>query len=59
MGRLHFSSASDLRGDWRDSMLIGEPAVFFNAGDSELSRLEIGPGLVTSFGGAPGGERPL
>ena len=39
---------------WRDDLLTGTPPTLYPIGDGELSRIEIGPGLVTLFGGAPG-----
>ena len=35
-------------------MLTGSPPVSTRFGSGELARIEIGPGLVTLFGGAPG-----
>jgi replicative DNA helicase len=34
--------------------MTGEPPVFYPIGEGELSRIEVGPGLVTLIGGAPG-----
>ncbi|MBL8800205.1 MAG: AAA family ATPase, partial [Planctomycetia bacterium] len=39
---------------WRDDVLTGTPPTFYPVGTGELARLEIGPGLVTLVGGAPG-----
>jgi len=39
---------------WRGALLSGEPPRRFRVGDGDLSRLEIGPGLMTLIGGAPG-----
>ena len=52
--KLRFQTASGLLGGWRDDVLSGKPPTFYPIGDGELRRLEIGPGLVTLFGGAPG-----
>lgn len=49
-----YESAADLLGSWRDDVLTGKPPVFYPIGEGELARLEIGPGLVTLLGGAPG-----
>jgi replicative DNA helicase len=49
-----FQAASDLIDDWRDSVLSGTRPTLYPVGDGELARLEIGPGLVSLFGGAPG-----
>jgi len=46
--------AADALADWRDDVLTGKPPVLFSVGTGELARLEIGPGLVTLLGGAPG-----
>ena len=35
-------------------MLSGKPPTFYPVGEGVLSRIEIGPGLVTLLGGAPG-----
>ena len=39
---------------WKDDVLTGSPPTFYPIGSGELARIEIGPGLVTLFGGAPG-----
>ena len=40
---------------WRDDVLTGSPPTFYPiASAGGLARIEIGPGLVTLFGGAPG-----
>ncbi len=49
-----YQTAADALATWRDDLLTGKPPTFFPIGDGELTRLEIGPGLVTLFGGAPG-----
>jgi replicative DNA helicase len=49
-----FATAADLFDDWRDNLLSGKPPVIYRCGDEELARINIGPGLVTLFGGAPG-----
>lgn len=51
-----FISAADAFDDWRNDVLTGQPPVLFPVADpsSPLSKLEIGPGLVTLIGGAPG-----
>lgn len=50
----NFQAASDVLHGWRDDVLSGKPPTFYLIGDGELSRIEIGPGLVTLLGGAPG-----
>jgi replicative DNA helicase len=49
-----FQTAADCSDGWRDDVLTGTPPTFYPIGAGELARLEIGPGLVTLFGGAPG-----
>ncbi len=49
-----FQTAADCFDGWKDDVLSGSPPTFFPVGSGELARLEIGPGLVTLFGGAPG-----
>ncbi len=50
----NFLSAGDLLADWRDDVLTGKPPVLYPIGTGDLARIEIGPGLVTLIGGAPG-----
>ena len=54
MSEARFQPAADLLADWRDDVLSGKPPVLYPVGDGTLARIEIGPGLVTLFGGAPG-----
>ncbi len=54
MSKPNFLAAADVLHGWRDDVLSGKPPTFFPIGEGELSRLEIGPGLVTLLGGAPG-----
>src|SRR3712207_6314659 len=49
-----FQVAVDLLDDWRDDVLSGTPPTLYPVGSGELARVEIGPGLVTLLGGAPG-----
>ena len=49
-----FATAAELYDGWRDDLLSGKPPVLYRCGDGELARINIGPGLVTLFGGAPG-----
>lgn len=46
--------AADALAGWREELLSGKPPKRYPAGVGELARVEIGPGLVTLFGGAPG-----
>jgi replicative DNA helicase len=54
MTKPNFQAAADVLHGWRDDVLSGKPPTFYPIGDGELSRIEIGPGLVTLLGGAPG-----
>ena len=49
-----YLTAIDAFDDWRDAVLTGTPPTLFPIGPGELSRIEVGPELVTLFGGAPG-----
>jgi replicative DNA helicase len=54
MADARFQCAADVLAGWRDDVLSGKPPVLYPAGVGDLARLEIGPGLVTLLGGAPG-----
>ncbi|NLE37718.1 MAG: AAA family ATPase, partial [Pirellulaceae bacterium] len=54
MRKATYQTAADVFDSWRDDVLTGSPPVLFPVGEGELARLEIGPGLVTLFGGSPG-----
>jgi replicative DNA helicase len=54
MADARFDCAADILAGWRDDVLTGKAPVLYPAGTGELERLEIGPGLVTLLGGAPG-----
>lgn len=54
MGDAYYDAAADVFDGWRDSVLSGEPPTLYPVGTGSLGRLEIGPGLVTLVGGAPG-----
>lgn len=49
-----FQTAADTFDSWRDDVLTGSPPALWPIGTGELARIEIGPGLVTLLGGAPG-----
>jgi replicative DNA helicase len=49
-----FVCAADALTSWRDDLLSGTPPVLYAAGAGDLAHIEIGPGLVTLLGGAPG-----
>ncbi len=54
MSEPRFQAAADLLDDWRDHILSGTPPILYPVGDGGLGRIEVGPGLVTLLGGAPG-----
>jgi replicative DNA helicase len=54
MSEAHFRTAADVFAGWRDDVLSGTPPTLYPVGTGDLARLEIGPGLVALFGGAPG-----
>ena len=54
MSEARYQSAADLLDPWRDDVLSGKPPTLYPVGTGELARIEIGPGLVTLIGGAPG-----
>ncbi len=50
-----FITASDAFANWKNDLLSGKSPTFFRiAEQGPLSKLEIGPKLVTLFGGSPG-----
>ncbi len=52
--KANYATAADVLVGWRDDVLTGTPPTFYPIGDGELARIEVGPGLVNLFGGAPG-----
>jgi replicative DNA helicase len=50
----NFLCGADALAGWREDVLSGKPPVLFPVGPGELARIEIGPGLVSLIGGAPG-----
>jgi replicative DNA helicase len=54
MPEARFQAVADLLDPWRDDVLSGKPTTLYPIGSGELARIEIGPGLVTLIGGAPG-----
>ena len=54
MTNAHFQTAADVFYTWRDDVLAGDSPTLYPVGSGELVRIEIGPKLVTLFGGAPG-----
>ncbi|HVX12756.1 MAG TPA: DnaB-like helicase C-terminal domain-containing protein [Pirellulales bacterium] len=51
---MSYQTLGNIFAGWRDDVLTGSPPVFYPIGSGELARIEIGPGLVTLIGGAPG-----
>ena len=54
MTNANYQTAGDVFDGWRDDVLAGSPPVLYPIGSGDLGRIEIGPGLVTLIGGAPG-----
>ncbi|MFQ5807589.1 MAG: DnaB-like helicase C-terminal domain-containing protein [Phycisphaerae bacterium] len=54
--KARYQCAAEVFAGWRDEVLCGTPPTLYpvSDGDGELARIEIGPGLVTLVGGAPG-----
>ena len=50
----NFALAADVLDSWRENVLSGTPPKMYPVGDGDLKRIEVGPGLVTLIGGAPG-----
>src|SRR5262245_12112152 len=53
MSEPHFQAVGDILDDWRDDVLSGKPPTLYRIGEG-FDGIEIGPGLVTLIGGAPG-----
>lgn len=54
MSKPNFQTGAAVIDGWRDDVLSGKPPTLYPIGQGELARIEIGPGLVTLIGGAPG-----
>jgi replicative DNA helicase len=55
MSKAKFVTASDVMENWRDDVLTGTPPTFYPLAETgALSRIEVGPKLITLIGGAPG-----
>jgi replicative DNA helicase len=54
MTEARFQAVADLLDSWRCDVFSGKPPILYLVGSGELTRIEIGPGLVTLIGGAPG-----
>jgi replicative DNA helicase len=54
MADARFLAGADALADWRDDLLSGRKPTLYPAGTGALANVQIGPGLVTLIGGAPG-----
>lgn len=54
MPACNYQSCADVLASWRDDVTSGTPPVLFPIGSGDLEYVEVGPGLVTLIGGAPG-----
>ena len=54
MSAARYQSTADLLDPWGDDVQSGKPPALYQVGAGEPARIEIGPGLVTLLGGAPG-----
>ena len=54
MSEPHYQTGADALAAWRDEVLSGTSPKLYPVGAGELTRLEIGPGVVWLLGGAPG-----
>jgi replicative DNA helicase len=54
MSEPRYITGADVLASWRDDVLTGKPPVLYPVGTGQLTRLEIGPGIVWLLGGAPG-----
>lgn len=54
MSEAYYTTAAAVLDTWRDDVLTGSAPTLWPVGSGDLERLEIGPGLVTLLGGAPG-----
>jgi replicative DNA helicase len=52
----NFTPATELLAGWRGDVLSGKPPTLYPVaeGANPLTRIEVGPGMVTLFGGQPG-----
>ena len=54
MTKASYQTAADVLDSWRDDVLTGKAPTLYPVGTRDLSRVEVGPQLVTLIGGAPG-----
>jgi replicative DNA helicase len=52
--KANYQCAADVADGWKESVLTNQAPVLYPVGKGDLAQLEIGPGLVTLIGGAPG-----
>jgi replicative DNA helicase len=52
--KANYEVAANRVASWRDDVLSGKQPVLYPVSTGELARIEVGPGLVTLLGGAPG-----
>src|SRR5262245_38350933 len=50
----NYVCAADALAGWREDVLTGKAPTLYPIGTGDLAGIEIGPGLVTLLGGAPG-----
>jgi replicative DNA helicase len=50
----YYEVAADVLASWKDDVLSGKPPVLYPVGIEALRQIQVGPGLVTLLGGAPG-----
>jgi replicative DNA helicase len=49
-----YQPTADILDEWRDDVLSGKPPTLYPVGSGDFANIEIGPGIVTLIGGAPG-----
>jgi replicative DNA helicase len=54
MAEARYQTGGDVLAGWKEELLTGTPPTLYPVGAGGLARLEVGPGLVTLLGGAPG-----
>ncbi len=52
--KANYTTAAAVFDGWRDDVLTGKAPTLYPCGTGELERFELGPGLVSLVGGAPG-----
>lgn len=54
MSEPQFVSGADALASWWDEVSSGKPPVLYSVGTGALETIQVGPGLITLLGGAPG-----